>query len=190
MIKAQRMDPNRIPAPPASGQRVVLSLGSNLGDREATLRAAISDVLALGGVGPLAASGLVQTPALKLTGVDTEAPAYLNAILVVTCTLAPEALLDALNTIEAEHGRVREERWGDRTLDIDIVSVTDATGVVLQQDTPRLSLPHPRAGERAFVLAPWLQVEPDARLPGLGDVATLLATIANDARPYPAEALL
>jgi 2-amino-4-hydroxy-6-hydroxymethyldihydropteridine diphosphokinase len=167
----------------------VLSLGSNLGDREQTIRDAVRDIRALPGVRVVAASGLVETAALKLDGVDTDAPAYLNAVLIVRTALAPEALLDALNAIEHEHGRVRAERWGDRTLDIDIVSIDG-----LVQSTERLILPHPRAAERGFVLVPWLQADSDAELPGLGRVDALLASslaaTRADVRHYPAKGLL
>ena len=165
---------------------VVLSLGSNLGDREATLRAAVADVAAIDGVTVTAVSGLVETPAVKPHGVDTEAPAYLNAVLAARSDLAAHDLLRELNRVEAEHGRVRDIRWGDRTLDIDIVTFGD--DVI---DTDRLSVPHPRAHERGFVLAPWLQIDPDATLPGFGRVADLFAALA-DAPPTPfvAEPLL
>lgn len=163
----------------------VIALGSNLGDREATLREAVREINALDGVVVSAASDIVQTPAWKIEGVDEEAPAYLNAVITVRSALDPEALLDALNRIEHEHGRVRTERWGDRTLDLDIVSFAGE-----QVSTERLTLPHPRAAVRGFVLAPWVQVEPDAELPGLGRIDALLAQTSDDVRPYAAEALL
>jgi 2-amino-4-hydroxy-6-hydroxymethyldihydropteridine diphosphokinase len=161
----------------------VLSLGSNLGDRELNIREAIADIAALPGVTILAASGLVETPALKPHGVDADAPAYLNAVVAIATGAEPAELLGALNRIETGHGRVREVRWGDRTLDIDIVTFADRT-----QDEPALTLPHPRAHERAFVLVPWLEVDPDATLPGLGRIDGLPAASEN-VRRYPAEAL-
>jgi 2-amino-4-hydroxy-6-hydroxymethyldihydropteridine diphosphokinase len=163
--------------------RAVLSLGSNLGDREQTIRDAVADISGLPDVDLVAASSLVETPAIKPHGVDHEAPAYLNAVVIVTTGLAPEELLAELNRIELEHHRVREERWGDRTLDIDIITIDD-----LRQETATLTLPHPRAAERNFVLAPWLEIEPDAVLPGLGRVDALLPG-ASDVRRYPAEDL-
>jgi 2-amino-4-hydroxy-6-hydroxymethyldihydropteridine diphosphokinase len=163
--------------------RVVLSLGSNLGDREQTIRDAVADISRLPDVGLVAASSLVETPAVKPHGVDHEAPAYLNAAVIVMTGLAPEALLAELNRIELEHHRVREERWGDRTLDIDIITIDD-----LRQETATLTLPHPRAAERNFVLVPWLEIEPDAVLPGIGRVDALLPG-ASDVRRYPAEDL-
>ncbi|MET4584032.1 2-amino-4-hydroxy-6-hydroxymethyldihydropteridine diphosphokinase [Conyzicola nivalis] len=163
----------------------VLSLGSNLGDREATLRAAVAEIAALPQVTVVAASGLVETDAVKLDGVDTDAPAYLNAVVTVRTSLDPDELLSALGAIEQEHGRVRDERWGDRTLDIDIV---DFGG--LRVDTDRLTLPHPRAAERGFVLVPWLEIEPHAALLARGRVDQLPAATLDDVRPYPARPLL
>lgn len=161
----------------------VLSLGSNLGDREQTLREAVAAIAAIPGVVLDAASGLVETAAIKPTGVDTSAPAYLNAVVRVSTSLAPLELLAALAAIESDHGRVRDVRWGDRTLDIDIVTF----GELRQRDTG-LTLPHPRAGERSFVLVPWLEIEPDAVLPGIGRVDGLPAASESVSR-FPAEAL-
>ena len=163
----------------------VLSLGSNLGDREATIRDAIADIARIDGVTVLAASGLVESAAVKLDGVDESAPAYLNAVVTIRTSLDPEDLLSALNAIEHEHGRVRVQRWGDRTLDIDIV---DFGG--LRVDNERLTLPHPRASDRSFVVVPWLQVEPHATLLSHGRVAELAAATADDVHPYPARPLL
>jgi 2-amino-4-hydroxy-6-hydroxymethyldihydropteridine diphosphokinase len=99
-------------------------------------------------------------------------PDYLNAVLLARTTLPPHALLDRLQQVEAAFNRVREVRWGPRTLDIDIVAVEGETS-----DDPVLTLPHPRAHERAFVLAPWHDVDPAAVLPGRGGVAALLAAV-------------
>lgn len=162
----------------------VLSLGSNLGDREQTIRDAVAEIAGLKGVVLTAVSGLVETPALKPDGVDEDAPAYLNAIVTVRTLLSPEQLLESLATIEAAHGRVREERWGNRTLDIDIV-----TFGALRVATESLTIPHPRAAERSFVLAPWLQVEPDAVIPGLGRVDALLAALPDVPVPFESEPL-
>jgi 2-amino-4-hydroxy-6-hydroxymethyldihydropteridine diphosphokinase len=161
----------------------VLSLGSNLGDREQTIRDAVADIAALPTVSLVAVSGLVETAAVKPHGVDENAPAYLNAIAIVATELSPDDLLVAMNDIEQRHGRVRDVRWGDRTLDIDIVTIDD-----VQQDSERLTLPHPRATEREFVLVPWLEIDPDAELPGVGRVDAL-PHAAVDVQRYRAEAI-
>jgi 2-amino-4-hydroxy-6-hydroxymethyldihydropteridine diphosphokinase len=161
----------------------VIALGSNLGDREANLRDAVREIDAIEGVTVTAASGIVESLAVKPDGVDESSPSYLNAVVLVQSALHPDDLLDALNRIEAEHGRVREERWGDRTLDLDIVSFDG-----IRRDDERLTLPHPRAWERPFVLVPWLQADPDAVIPGRGRVDELAAAESDevwefDARP-------
>lgn len=155
-----------------SGARAVIALGSNLGDRRATLLAATREIADLDGVEIVAASGAVETVALKPQGEDPDAPAYLNAVVVVETALEPLDLLHRLREIEQAHGRVRAERWGDRTLDLDLI---DVAGVSLA--TEELTLPHPRAAERAFVLEPWLQADPDARLTGRGPVRDLLEAL-------------
>jgi 2-amino-4-hydroxy-6-hydroxymethyldihydropteridine diphosphokinase len=168
--KPQRL---RVDAP------VVLALGSNLGDRAATIRAAVQALDAVAGISVRATSGLVESAAVKLSGVDADAPRYLNAVALASTTLDPHELLDAVNSIEADYGRVRAERWGDRTLDIDIVDYDRR-----QLNDERLTLPHPRAAERAFVLVPWAQVDPDARLEGHGRVAELAADIAGEVTEF------
>lgn len=175
MIRQQRL---RVELP------VILALGSNLGDREATLRSAVHAINAIDGVTVDAASSIVQTPAMKLAGIDHSAPAYLNAVVAARSALEPHALLSRLQRIEADHGRVRDERWGDRTLDIDIVSFAH-----LRVDDDLLTIPHPRAAKRAFVLVPLLQLEPHADLPGVGLAAELLAGIENDASEFEAAPL-
>lgn len=163
----------------------VLSLGSNLGDREATIRAAVVAIEATASVTVSAASSLVETAAHKPSGIDDDAPAYLNAVLIVQTSLSPLELLAELERIEHHFGRVRDERWGDRTLDIDIVSMG---GVRLA--TERLTIPHPRAADRAFVLAPWLEIDPDAQLTGYGRIEPLLANLRQSLSWYAAEPLL
>jgi 2-amino-4-hydroxy-6-hydroxymethyldihydropteridine diphosphokinase len=164
-------------------QQAILSLGSNLGDRERNLREAVADIARLPGVTVDATSGLVETVAIKPSGADESAPSYLNAVVRVTTSLTARELLTALGAIETNHGRVREVRWGDRTLDIDIVTYGDE-----QQNDPQLTLPHPRAAERAFVLVPWLEIDRDGVLPGIGRIDALPAASESVSR-YPAEAL-
>ena len=148
--------------------RAVIAFGANLGDREATIVAASRELTATPGVTLVAVSPVYETPAVKDTGVDRDAPGYLNGVVVVETTLEAHALLDVLQAIEAAHGRVRDEHWGDRTLDLDLI---DFGGRVSTDE--RLELPHPRAWQRAFVLQPWLDVEPEAVLAGRGPVSQL-----------------
>lgn len=155
-------------------RHAVIALGSNLGDREGTLRSAVCALASSAGMRLVAASGLVETPALTLAGVDHASPAYLNAVVIAQTPLEPLAVLDTLARIEDEHGRTREERWGSRTLDLDLIALDEEV-----LDTERLTLPHPRAHERAFVLVPWLQADPDATLPGIGAVRGLPAAGAE-----------
>ena len=163
----------------------IVALGSNLGDREQTLRDAVAAMAALPGVVVTAASDIVESAALKPDGVDKSAPSYLNAVVGLRIAISPEELLDGLNRIEETLGRERLERWGDRTLDLDII-----TAASVEQQDDRLTLPHPRAHERAFVLVPWLQVEPFAVLPGRGPVSELVGSVADTVRAFPAAPLL
>ncbi|MET8246742.1 2-amino-4-hydroxy-6-hydroxymethyldihydropteridine diphosphokinase [Streptomyces sp. NPDC005202] len=154
-------------------QRAVISLGSNLGNRLETLQGAVD--------------ALEDTPGVRIKGVspvyETEPwgvepgtqPSYFNAVVVLKTTLLPSSLLERAHAIEEAFNRVRDERWGPRTIDVDIVAYADAVS-----DDPHLTLPHPRAHERAFVLAPWYDVDPQAQLPGRGSVAELLAAVTRE----------
>ncbi|MEN2738491.1 2-amino-4-hydroxy-6-hydroxymethyldihydropteridine diphosphokinase [Microbacterium sp. X-17] len=153
----------------------VVALGANLGDRAATLAAAAEDLRALPLVDEVRVSDAISTVAIRPEGPDPDAPAYLNAVALVTTRLAPSVLLSYLHAIEDRHGRVRREHWGDRTLDLDLI----AYGDVVSTD-PALTLPHPRAAERDFVLAPWLSLDPDAELVGRGRVDALLERLRGD----------
>lgn len=168
-----------------SGSRVVIALGSNLGDRLATLHAATEQLAGTPGVRVTAVSSPVESAAVKLDGVDESAPAYLNAVALIETDLDPRQLLDALHGIERGLGRVRLQRWGDRTIDLDIV---DFAGRELA--TPELELPHPRAWERPFVVQPWLEVDPEAVLPGHGRVADLAAAASTEVRPVGSPAVV
>lgn len=150
----------------------VVALGANLGDRHATIRAAAERIARLPLVSEVRLSRLFDTVALRVDGPDPEAPGYVNAVALVTTRLAPEILLGMLHAVEDENGRERRERWGDRTLDLDLI----AYGEVVS-DEPRLQLPHPRAAERLFVLDPWLDLDTAAELPGHGRVADLAAEL-------------
>ena len=144
----------------------VLSVGSNLGDRLGTLQGCVHAIGALPDTDVLARSPVYETAPVG----GPVQPDYLNAVLIIGTGLGPRALLDATQSIEAGFGRVRAERYGPRTLDIDIISYDEEVS-----DDPVLTLPHPRAHERAFVLAPWHDIDPAAVLPGQGPVAALLA---------------
>jgi 2-amino-4-hydroxy-6-hydroxymethyldihydropteridine diphosphokinase len=167
---------------PHAATDVVLALGSNLGDRAGTLDAAVRAISGIDGFELTAVSPIVESVAVKPAGVDPDAPAYLNAVLSGQFAGDPHVLLAEINRVEADHGRERAERWGDRTLDIDIITFGD-----LQSSDETLTIPHPRAAERDFVLAPWLAIDPHAVIPGRGSVADLLARICNTVVPVSAE---
>lgn len=157
---------------PKEAVEAVVALGANLGDRAETMAAAIKDLARVPLVDAVRVSEPIESVALKPEGPDATAPAYLNAVAILTTRLAPSVLLGYLHAIEQRHGRTRSLRrsaqepgWEDRTLDLDLISY----GVVVSDD-PRLLLPHPRAAERDFVLGPWLAVDPEAVLPGVGRV--------------------
>jgi len=150
----------------------VLALGSNLGDRAGAITEAARRIAELPGVDLVAASTAHESVALTPSGPDADAPAYLNAVVAVETVLEPEQLLDAVNAIELDLGRERGERWADRTIDIDIVVFGQ-----LQLKSQRLVIPHPGAAQRTFVLEPWLEIEPDAVIPGLGPVRELLGAL-------------
>ncbi|MDJ1131961.1 2-amino-4-hydroxy-6-hydroxymethyldihydropteridine diphosphokinase [Streptomyces iconiensis] len=154
-------------------KRAVVSLGSNLGNRLESLQSAVD--------------ALADTPGLKVKAVspvyETEPwgegthnqPTYFNAVVVVKTTLPPDSLLERGHAIEEALERVRDERWGPRPIDVDIVAYQ---GVV--SDDPKLTLPHPRAHERAFVLVPWHDIDPAAEVPGRGTVNQLLAALGTE----------
>jgi 2-amino-4-hydroxy-6-hydroxymethyldihydropteridine diphosphokinase len=150
--------------------RAVLSLGANLGDRGATLRDAIT---ALKDDGLVARSVLYETPPWG----PVEQPPYLNAIAIVRGARDAAGWLARAHELEQAAGRVRDVRWGPRTLDVDVVAVTEDDGRPVLSDDPTLTLPHPRAHERAFVLVPWLALDPAAELPGHGPIGDLLAKL-------------
>ncbi|ARQ69428.1 2-amino-4-hydroxy-6-hydroxymethyldihydropteridine diphosphokinase [Streptomyces marincola] len=153
-------------------QRAVLSLGSNLGNRLDTLQGALDALADTPGLRVKAVSPVYET---EPWGVDPGSqPTYFNAVVIIKTTLPPASLWERAQAIEEAFERVRDSRWGPRTLDVDIVAYQ---GVV--SDDPALTLPHPRAHERAFVLVPWHDVEPDAEVPGRGAVADLLPTLAG-----------
>lgn len=158
--------------------RAVLALGGNLGHRLENLQAAVD--------------ALVDTPALEVVKVspvyETEPfggprdapdsmdlsgqPNFYNAVVVIVTDLTPLTLLDRALAIEQALHRRREERWSERTIDVDIIAYDS-----LVTHNSRLTVPHPRAHERAFVLVPWHDVEPEAKLPGWGPISALLEAL-------------
>lgn len=146
-----------------------IGLGANLGDMAQTLRQALTALAALPQTRLLAVSG-----AYRSAPIDSDGPDYLNAVACVASTLAPEALLDALLAIELEHGRLRPYVNAPRTLDLDLLLYGDA-----QITGPRLTLPHPRLHQRAFVLRPLLELDPALAAPGLGALADYLPALGH-----------
>ncbi|MFF4980959.1 2-amino-4-hydroxy-6-hydroxymethyldihydropteridine diphosphokinase [Streptomyces sp. NPDC001046] len=154
-------------------KRAVVALGSNLGNRLETLQGAVDALEDTPGVRVKGVSPVYET---EPWGVEPGSqPAYLNAVVVLKTTLPPSSLLERAQAVEEAFHRVRDERWGPRTLDVDIVSYADVVS-----DDPRLTLPHPRAHERAFVLAPWHDLDPEAQLPGHGPIAGLLDAVTRE----------
>ncbi|MGW3041895.1 2-amino-4-hydroxy-6-hydroxymethyldihydropteridine diphosphokinase [Kitasatospora sp. NPDC001159] len=149
----------------------VVALGSNLGNRLDTLQGAVDALADTPGLKIKAVSAVYETAAV---GGPEEQPNYYNAVVVLRTSLPPQDLLERGNAIEDAFGRVREVRWGPRTLDVDILAYE---GVV--SDDPQLVLPHPRSHERVFVLAPWLDAQPEAEVPGHGQVAALLEALGG-----------
>lgn len=143
--------------------RMVISIGSNLADPQAQAEGAIerlADEFTL-----LARSSLYRTSPVG----RTDQPEFCNAVAIIDSDLHPNEVLQRLHAIEASAGRVRDERWGPRVLDLDLIAVGD-----LVIDDPRCRLPHPRAHERAFVLVPWAEIDADAVLPGRGPILDLI----------------
>lgn len=145
-------------------------MGANLGDRRATMQSGLDALAATDGLALVAVSSVYETD--PVGGPDGQ-PAFLNAVLVGDSRLGAAGLLALLQEVEAAHGRVREVRWGPRTLDLDLLAYGSETS-----DDPRLTLPHPRAHLRAFVLVPWAEVDPVYEVPGLDtSVARLAASL-------------
>lgn len=159
-------------------RRAVVSLGSNVGNRLETLQGAVDALADTPGLRVKAVSPVYET---EPWGVEPGSqPDYLNAVALIKTTLPPSSLLERAHAIEEAFLRVRDERWGPRTIDVDIVAYQD----IVSED-PALTLPHPRAHERAFVLVPWHDVDPEAVLPGRGPVAELVEAVGtSEVRPH------
>lgn len=153
----------------------ILALGGNLGDRQGNIAAAVTAIGETKGVKVRQLSPLVESYAVTAEGVDDSKPNYINAVLRVDTRLKPKRLLKEMRRIETELGRVRVERWGSRTIDIDIVTYGDRL-----ISKKKLEVPHPRAYQRAFVMVPWSLIEPDAILPGHGSVTEIANSMKNE----------
>lgn len=181
-------------------RRVVIAMGTNLGRRVATLRSALDALRALDGLELTQVSPLVETDPVG----GIEQPDYLNAVVVGFTRLTPAHLMRELHRIESDHGRVRDVRWGARTLDLDLIALggagaDDEVRLIGERDgvaagdaaasASPLALPHPRAHERAFVIVPWAQTAPWAtvRTPGgLMPILDLVRSLdGSGVRPGP-----
>ena len=149
---------------------VILALGGNLGDRQSNIQAAVKALKSHEAISKVKLSPLVESFAVTLEGIDESKPKFLNAVISLETSLTAKELLAFAQQIETAQGRVRLMRWDSRTLDIDIIIF----GATLKA-TKTLTLPHPRAYERPFVLVPWMMLDPQAVLPGHGPVAKLAA---------------
>jgi len=147
--------------------KIVLALGSNLGDRKSNIDQAISELEKIIEITHL--STMHETAPVG----GPKQGDYLNSVLIGESELDPHELLALTSKIETKLGRVRDVRNGPRTVDIDLIVFGE-----LRINTPDLEIPHPRAHEREFVLAPWLEIDPDAQIPGRSSVAKILAELA------------
>ncbi len=156
-------------------KQAVLALGGNLGDRQHNIKLAVEALDATEGITIGQLSPLVESFAVTSAGVDESKPNYINAVVTIDTSLKPKKLLREIRRIESELGRVRIERWGSRTIDIDIITFADR--IIAKK---KLEVPHPRAYQRAFVLVPWSLIQPDAILPGHGNIAQLAEPMKHD----------
>ena len=151
-------------------RRTVIAMGSNIGDRLDYLQGGLDGLFDTPRISFLAVSPVYETTPVG----GPEQPDYLNAVVIAETSMPAQAVLERCLSLEDAYGRVRDERWGPRTLDLDLIIYGDEVS-----NSPGLTLPHPRAHERAFVLAPWLDADPQAQIPGCGPVADLLAALGT-----------
>ena len=156
---------------PDPQSRAYIAFGSNLGDRHAHLLAAREQLCTTAGINCLAVSSLYES---RPSGGPGGQGLYLNAVVAIATVLAPLALLQLLQTIENKHGRVRSERWAERTLDLDLLLYDD-----LILETESLTLPHPRLHERAFVLLPCAEIAPTLLHPLYGRTILQLSAVID-----------
>ncbi len=164
-------NPNIVDADTITGEmhpirRAVISIGSNLGERRLNLQGAVDSLSDTPEVWVTSVSPVYETEPIDS---PEDAKDFLNAIVLLDTTLSARTLLDRALAIESAYGRERAERNAPRTLDVDLIVVGDR-----RADEDDLVLPHPRAAERAFVLVPWFDVEPDAEIPGAGPISELV----------------
>jgi 2-amino-4-hydroxy-6-hydroxymethyldihydropteridine diphosphokinase len=153
-------------------RKVVYSLGSNLGDRLNNLQGAVDALRDTPDVIVVDVSSVYETEPI---GGPEDSPSFLNLVVVAETTLEPRTLLERALAIEDAYGRERNEKWAPRTLDVDLILVGNTSS-----DVADLKLPHPLAGERAFVLLPWLEIDAKGELPGVGKVADLADRVSAD----------
>ena len=160
-----------------SGMRAYVGVGANLGDREATISRAVALLDEAEGVDVVEASTLVETEPWG----PVPQPPFLNGAIGVETELEPSALLEVLLDVERALGRVRDgERWGPRTIDLDLLLYGE-----IVVDEPGLTVPHPRLVERRFALEPLAELAPDALVPGRGTVSELLEALDRAPQPRP-----
>jgi 2-amino-4-hydroxy-6-hydroxymethyldihydropteridine diphosphokinase len=153
-------------------RKVVYSVGSNLGDRLGNLQGAVDAISDTPDIIVVDISSVYET---EPVGGPVDNPKFLNLVIVAETTLEPRTLLERAFAVEDAYGRVRGgERWGPRTLDVDLIVVGNT-----QSDLSDMLLPHPMAHERGFVLVPWAEIDPKADLPGKGSVAALAAAVTD-----------
>ncbi len=150
-------------------RKVVYSIGSNLGDRLNNLQGAVDAIRDTPDVIVVEVSSVYESAAV---GGPEDSPAFLNLVILAETTLEPRTLLERAQAVEDAFGRERGEKWSPRTLDVDLVVVGTT-----ETDQPDMKLPHPLAHERSFVLAPWVEVDPEAELPGKGRIGDLMRQI-------------
>ncbi len=153
-------------------RKVVYSLGSNLGDRLNNLQGAVDALRDTPDVIVVDVSSVYETDPV---GGPEDSPNFLNLVVVAETTLEPRTLLERALAIEDAYGRERGEKWAPRTLDVDLIMVGNTSS-----DVEDLRLPHPLAGERAFVLLPWLEIDAKGEIPGVGKVADLAGQVSGD----------
>jgi 2-amino-4-hydroxy-6-hydroxymethyldihydropteridine diphosphokinase len=155
----------------------VLALGSNLGNRRNWLIKALSLIATTKDVYLTDISPIVESKALTLAGVDSSKPKFLNCVAGIETSLKPEELLRQMQAIELELGRKRKERWGDRNIDIDIITYGNTNF-----RSPELVIPHPETKNRSFVIVPWYLMNQDATLPGVGRIEKLAEVFVDQVK--------